>query len=100
MKHGANRFSVVTAAMAVLATTGAYAVNLATGYYFRYDFSGGIKEFGGTTSQSADPCKNTNIGGSGVYGQDGVNTAFYIDNTAVSPFRAAAIQAIAPANHI
>lgn len=42
--------AAMTAVMSVLVTTGAYAVNLATGYYFRYDFSGGIKEFGGTTS--------------------------------------------------
>ena len=82
MKQTTRMIHCIAFLAAVLVSTGAYAVNLATGYYFRYDFSSGIKEFGGTTSQSADPCKNTAIGGSGVYGQDGVNTAFYINNTA------------------
>ena len=86
MKHGINRFSVIAAAMAAamsaLVTTGTYAVDVTKGYYFRYDFSSGMKEFGLSNSQTADPCGNASITGSGVYGQDGVNTAYYINNTA------------------
>ena len=82
MKQTTDTIRCAAFLAAALVTTGACAVDIAKGYYFRYDFSSGIKEFGNTTSQSADPCGNSSITGSGTYGQDGVNTAFYISNTA------------------
>ncbi len=83
MKQTKSMIRFIAVLAAALAATGASAVDVTKGYYFRYDFSSGIREFGATGSQSADPCnKNSPIAGSGVYGQDGVNTAFYMSNTA------------------
>ena len=64
-------------ATAFCATSAALATDLES-FYFRYDFSGGTKQFTGSASQASDPCADS-ISGTGSYGPDGAdNTAFCI----------------------
>lgn len=71
----------VAAAICMAATSAAWATDLES-FYFRYDFSDGVKQFIGSASQTSDPCNKAAISGTAACGQDGVDTAFCITNSA------------------